>query len=75
MGKRSSFIAFLADKVEVSATPDRLITAIGQALDSETTMIARLTRIEGDLARRGLTMTFQASGHVVFGRPWGGRRK
>jgi hypothetical protein len=43
-----AIVVFLGDKVEVSATVDRLFTALGQSLDSDAAMIARLERIEGD---------------------------
>jgi hypothetical protein len=69
-----TIIAYVSERVEVSATPDRLFTVLGQSLDSDAAMIARLKRIEGDLARHGITMTFAAGGHVVFGRAWGSAR-
>jgi hypothetical protein len=59
-------VAYMAERVTVSATPDRLFTVMGQPLADEAAMIARLKEIEGALAEHGIAMMFEDTGHVVL---------
>jgi hypothetical protein len=62
-----AIVAYMADRVRVSDTPDRLFTAIGQPLDDEGVMIDLLSMIEDDLVERGIAMEI-SGGYVTMTR-------
>jgi hypothetical protein len=59
------------ERVEVSATPARLLVALGQPPLPCDAAIARFMAIDDDLFERGLEMRFDGE-HLVFGLHWKG---
>jgi hypothetical protein len=62
------------EKVEVSATPRRLLTMMGRpADDDEGVLLDQIMMLEDALFARGIEVRFeQESGHVVLGHVWRG---
>jgi hypothetical protein len=67
-------VGYMNDKVEVSATPDRLLAMIGRpAHDDEAIPLDTVMMLADALIVRGIELRFdRSSGHVVLGHVWGG---
>jgi hypothetical protein len=71
-----AIVAYMADKVEVSATPRRLLTVMKQEPLDRAAAISRFVEIDDALFARGVEM-WADGGHIVLGHYWKGcpRRK
>jgi hypothetical protein len=64
-------VAYMADRVEVSALPERLLTVMKQPVDDvdEAILLDQIMMLEDDLAGRGIALRYEpASSHVVLER-------
>ena len=70
----AAIVAYMADRVEVSALPDRLLTVVGQPVDDdEGVLLDRIMMLENALAVCRIDVLLdRASGHVVLGHAWKG---
>jgi hypothetical protein len=69
----AAIVAYMADRVEVSALPDRLLTVVGQPVDDDEGALDRIMMLEDALAVCGIDAWLdRASGHVVLGHAWKG---
>jgi hypothetical protein len=73
-GLVADVVSYMADRIEVSALPDRLLTVVGQPVDDdERVLLDRITMLEDALAVCGIDVWLdRASGHVVLGHAWKG---
>jgi hypothetical protein len=69
-----AIVGYMADRVEVSATPDRLLAVMGRlAADDESALLDTVMMLADALFARGIELRFEpASGHVVLGHVWRG---